>query len=143
VCSSETCPGSTPSTRAIVPLPPSGAPTKEPSRNAALVPARVHFGCAHLQRREAKLFENARGRRVAVQSRRADFRDAESASGKLDQQGSQLGAEPLTPERGEDRVPNGSDTWLVGMPTDTPHGYEITTRPERGTETVVATSRRS
>jgi hypothetical protein len=80
---------------------------KEPSRNAALVTARVDFGRAHLEDREAKLLENTHGRRIVVQSRRAHFRDAECARGKLDQEGSHFGTEALTPKRGEDRVPNG------------------------------------
>ena len=79
---------------------------KEPSRNAALVTPRVDFGRARLQGRKAKLLENTRGRRIVVQGRRAHFRDAECAHGKLDQEGSQFGTEALTPKRGADRVPN-------------------------------------
>ena len=59
-------------------------PEKEPSRNAPLVTARVDFGRAHLHGGEAKLLENTRGRRVAVQGRRADFTNAEGARSKLD-----------------------------------------------------------
>ena len=79
---------------------------KEPSRNVALVTARVDLGRAHFEDRKANLLEDTRGCRIVVQSRRAHFRDAECARSKLDQEGSQFGTEALTPERGEDRVPN-------------------------------------
>ena len=117
-------------------------PAKHPSRNAPLVPTRVDFGCASLKDREPELLENTRGRRVAVQSRRADFRNAEGTSRKLDQEASQLGTEALTPERGEDRVPDGGYARKLGMPANAAHSDEIAVSPERATQTMVATGRR-
>src|SRR5258705_3478149 len=86
--------------------------------------------------------ENTRGRRVVVQSCRADFRGAEGARGKLDQQRRQLGTEALTPERGKDRVSNGSYPAPLGMPPDAAQPDKMAISVERGTEAMVATGRR-
>lgn len=82
---------------------------KEPSRDAALGAARVDFACVDLQNREAKLFENPRGRRIVTQSRGSDFEGAQGINGKFDQEGGELGTEAPTPERGEDRVSDRGD----------------------------------
>lgn len=64
-----------------------------------------------LEDREAKLLENPCGRRIVWQSRCADFDGAQSINGEPYQEGGELGTEAPTPERGQDRVPDGRQAW--------------------------------
>ena len=104
----------------------------------ALVPTRIDFECARLPDGKAKLLENTPGRPVVVQSRRADLKGSERSGGELDQQASELRTEALTPERRQDRVPDGGYARWASMHADVAQGDETVIRPKCGPEAIFA-----